>query len=202
MSETQYPYLECLLRDAMGISDGLIKKTRKRLLKDRRDYALIEKRIAYTEDAARKVIEHLSGPAVSAATAQKVSTVDVPELLSASLREPIPPEKQANPEDVPTLEKQTEQLLLQEPWKVPDCEMIFHKKPLNQRILLGRIPQDWINKHGQHLYLLHGIDARKPQRIRVKDNANFTEGMKIPCSWIQNNLWQCTKRMPRGRGKW
>ena len=39
-------------------------------------------------------------------------------------------------------------------------------------------------------------------RIRVKDNRNFRRGMILPCRHVQADLWECTRRSPRRRGKW
>lgn len=38
------------------------------------------------------------------------------------------------------------------------------------------------------------------QRVQVRDNANFSEGLWIPCELIQGNLWRFTGRCPSTPG--
>lgn len=200
----EFIYLECRLRDALGISDGLIKKTRKSILVKGNDFDLVNGKIAYTKATAHRVINHLqNSDASSASTKAKVDVVNRPEILAAALIQPVPGEKQADSADgageTPAVRSTK---LLEGPWEVPDCEMKFHKRPRNPRILQGRIPEEWVKLHGHDFFHRIGIDPRRPQRIRVKDNSKFTERMVVPCRWVQADLWECTQRMPKGRGRW
>ena len=40
------------------------------------------------------------------------------------------------------------------------------------------------------------------QRVRVRSNKNFRAGMKMPCVFLEGNLWRLTRRLPRSPGRW
>jgi hypothetical protein len=42
----------------------------------------------------------------------------------------------------------------------------------------------------------------KRVRVRVRDSANITPGLKMKCLLIDADLWQLSQRLPRWRGKW
>lgn len=188
-----FEYVEVMVREALGISDSLIKKTRRAVLEAGVDFEPVGGRICYTADGVGKVVAYLKGDKTSVRTREKVEAACVTDLLSYAARGAVPAEKQA---------VSAEDSGGGADWTVPACELVFHKAPLNRRIVLGRIPVDWIEAHGCAFRERTGADPERPQRIQVKDSGNFTEQMVIPCRHVQADLWKCTRRMPRGRGRW
>jgi len=200
----KYVHYECRLRALLGISDGLIKKTRREILVRDEDYALVQKKVAYTEEATKKVLDYLLNANTSSTkTLELVGAHQVQDILSSDEIRVVLEEKQGGDESV-KIKKDARKpiLLLNAGWVVPDCEMRFHRMPLNPKIVLGRIDPEWIEKHGVAFQLHTGADPERPQRVRVRSNVNFTRRLIIPCAWVQSNLWDCTRRAPRQRGKW
>ena len=195
---SDFIYLECRIGTALGLSDSMVKSARRRFLKKDADYRMIDGRIAYSPSAVDKLISGLlSCDKSSASTKDKVKAVDVQALLSEALTEPVLKEKQATAEASPTL-------LLAEPYTVPDAVLVITRIfPRNRNILHARLSDEWIKKHGHAYYHRIGIDPRhSTHRIRVTSTRKFTVGMEVPCRWKQADLWVCTCRMPRRKGRW
>jgi len=54
-----------------------------------------------------------------------------------------------------------------------------------------------VNKQG----LRATNEAGELLTVRVRDNANFHRGMRIPCQQIKGSLWRLKGRLPRWRGE-
>jgi hypothetical protein len=66
----------------------------------------------------------------------------------------------------------------------------------------------WERAVNPHILICHAEDA--PQklalshllRVRVRDNANFIRGMKVPATRISDDYYECSAPPPRARGRW
>lgn len=201
-------YLECRIGKTIGLSDSMVKSTRKRFLEDGDDFRRVEGRIAYTKPAVKKMIQSLLDcEKTSPSTKNKVEAADIRAVLAGALAGPVAGEMRGVPEDGG---RRTEDgitdpaRLLAEAWTVPDAVLIVTRLfPRNQHILHARLDPDWIKKHGYDYFHRIGIDPRlETHRIRVTSTRKFTVGMEVPCRWKQADLWTCKCRMPRRRGQW
>lgn len=191
-------YAECRLREGLGISDGLIKKLRRECLKKGTDFELVDcdghRLTAYTAGGVATVLDYmLHGEKNAPSTRQAAAGVCVESLMrSSALRGPVSAEKQAG----------SPVGLIAAPRDVPDAVMSVERLTKNRRILMGGMKEVWIRKYGYGFFHRTGIDPRGPHRIQVHDSAKFIPGMEVPCRWIEAELWECTRRMPRFRGRW
>jgi hypothetical protein len=113
----EFLYLECRVRDVVGISDGLIKKTRREILAEGTDWLLVDRFVAYTAGAVGRVLDYLGGPLASARTRERAA-VDIGMVLEASRREVAVPAGFG---------------------VVPQRVAVVVKKTRNRKIMLGRI---------------------------------------------------------------
>lgn len=186
-------YLECRIGKTVGLSDSLIKKTRRDLLVPEEDFKKVDGRVAYTEEAVAKLFGFLQGSKSSAVARSKIPAMDVSEILSAAQVQAAPAEKQP--------------LLLPLPWTlwaVPDAVLIVARIfPRNSKIMHAKLHPEWIKKNGAAYKSKTGIDPdQATHRIKVRSTQKFVVGMEVPCRWKQSDLWLCTRRMPYRKGRW
>ncbi len=213
-------YLECRLRDGLGISDGLMKKTRRAVLSRDNDFALVDGRIAYTAAAVDKAFGFLKGDKSSDSTRERALVANLSEILDAALIQAVPAEKQATQKAEPTTTASEPPAvrtmnLLSAPWGVPPAVLVVERLTLNDRILMARLHEDWVQEHGFDFFhrilfpVLRDAERNNPDlfktklfRVRVNTSVNFIKGMTVECAHIDQDFWECTQRMPRWRGKY
>jgi len=204
-------YSEKKLAEIIGISHALMRKARKEHL-ETGDYGLTRygnrQVMAYTQEAGHKILEKLAHKAPALILGRDVPTI----LILADVRPHGPPKPPGNILYQPAPPNQK---LLSAPWLCPAAEFIEPEPTGNIKILLAKLAPEWVKENGFDYYnrILWPIltDKERQQdnlfetkkfRIRVNSNINFTLKMRVKAEWIQQDLWECTQRMPRWRGTW
>lgn len=198
-------YLECRIGERLGLSDSMVKSTRKRFLTPGTDFMLVDGKTAYTKNALDKFIDSLLGcEKTSASTKAKVEAARLSTALELALLEPVLCEKQATEKNGAAEQITDPARLLAVPWKIPNAVLLVTRIfPRNNKIMLGKIDPAWVEKNGAAYKSKTGISAGvDTHRIRVNTTKNFTIGMEVPCIWRQADLWECSCRMPKRKGKW
>lgn len=198
-------YLECRIGKTVGLSTALIKKARKQFLKDGDDFKLVAGKIAYTKAAVKALVEGLLNcEKTSGGTKGKVKAVDIRSILSAALLLPTTGEKTGIAEVVEPVSPERRLPLPWTYWRIPEAELIVTRIfPRNSHVMHGKLVPEWIEKNGAAFQKKTGIDPRQlTHRIRVRSTLKFTIGMEVPCRWKQSDLWECTRPMPKRKGRW
>ena len=173
-------YLESSIRDQLGLSDSLIKKTRREVVEDLEGnpcrVVVIQGRnhTAYPESVVEMLVHRLCGKKTRAAGVEHetgAETVDMSSLLSSSL-------VQGDLAEIQDTEK------LRSTEKTLTVSLITK----NRLVMLCENPDD----------------ADLPDvRLRVKDTTRFVHGMEIPgCRFLDVGLYEYAGRLPRARGRW
>lgn len=170
-------YLESALRDRLGITDALMKKTRREVVGEMGSnpcrLVVIQGRshVAYDRSVVEAIVQALSCKKTRAPDEIGLSDASLDELLSSALIQGVPCEIQG-----------TE--------KLQSDEVVLKVKLItkNRLVLLAE------NPNGE------GLD---PVRLRVRDTNLFIHGMLVPgCRHIEGDLYEFAGRQPRSRGRW
>lgn len=213
---SKYRYLEGLLADNLGLSQATLRKARKLFMEEGRDFGRIHhesrKRVAYTKEGAGRIIRGMAeSPEFGARATQRLNPDDITPALDAS----IVLEAGLSVDEPATQPCANATNLLNAPWEVPPATLIVVRPTKNKRILEAVLHPDWVRENGFEYYhrILRPILAEheladpnlfetKLMRVQVKETRKFIRGMEIKAAWVQQDLWECTQRMPRYKGRW
>lgn len=175
---------KCFEQDAAeqaGLSQDQFKAARTQLLQRNVDYAMVGNKIAYTEEAMSRVLASLD---ITVKSPQDGSGAPDPEevtrVVAKSAGEPVSPP--------PALPEAGTPPVKSPPKAAPDPD------ELTAELRVCRI---YPNPH-----IIGAKYNGKIQRVRVNSSKNFKVGMLVPARYINDNLWELTKKCPRRPGKW
>jgi hypothetical protein len=219
----KYVYLESSMADRLGLSQATIRKARRMFLKEGRDFGRIShesrRRVAYTKEGAERIVSSmLESPVFGSRATASIKAGDMSSVLRSSIvREAgasAHEEKEETGESQGT-PAENAALRLTAPWEVPEAVLIVVRLTKNRRILEATLHEQWVRDHGYQYYhrvlfkLLRDHELNNPDlfktklfRVKVKDSRNFIRGMEVRARWLQQDLWECTQRMPRYKGRW
>ncbi len=183
-------YLESALRDGFGVSDSLMKKTRREfvagLAEDPCRLVIIQGRthVAYPLEVVRGVFALLCGKKTRGeAGCSEIDYKDGPcaGVLDAALVRGVTCEIQGDSE-IRSQESGVRSI------RADMVTLKVAKITKNRLILLAEHPDG---------------TERPPVRLRVKDTGLFTIGMDVPgCRHVEEDLYEYAGRQPRSRGRW
>lgn len=196
---SEFVYLESELAKVLGVSRTALREFRTAALGEGVDYGTVKHKgrryVAYGYSAAAKAVREIGG----------VKDADEVALALAAADLTPKPNTTGAPAErgVPGRVGKTEPMkLLEGPWEVPAAELVVEHLTRNDKILMASLSEEWIREHGYKFFHKMGFDPCKKMRVRVKTSVNFIPKMTLECRWIQQDLWECTQRMPRWRGKY
>lgn len=197
---SEFVYLEAALAKVLGVSRTALRQHRTALLKSGVDYGTVKHRgrkcVAYGHSAATNAVLVIGGVKDPGEIALALAAADVAKPETGDLK----PETGGV---VPGRAGKSEvRSLLEGPWVVPDAVLVMEHAVLNDKIVMAFLPDGWIEEHGFKFFHKIGFDPLKKMRVRVRSSENFIKGMTLACRWVQQDLWECTQRMPRWRGKY
>lgn len=193
-----FVYLEGVIAEKLGISTASMRKGRKLFLGEGADWSLIEyerkKRVAYSADGVRSLIEQMLGSdAFGAKATASLAGVDLDSILQAA--------GVGEAACVPAQEAPA-RLLLNGPWECPAGELVVERLTLNKRIMMCRLSEAWVVRHGFNFFHRVGVDPRGLMRVKVRSTAKFIKDMPVECRHVESDLWESTQRLPRWKGRY
>ena len=170
-------YLESVLRDRLGITDSLMKKTRRDVVEAHPEFQVAQVIIngrshaAYARPVIEEIVCVLNGKKTRAPGGGVALDAGLGEILDAALIQGVPVEIQG-----------TEKL------RSDEIELRVRLITGNRFVMLADHPD------GEDL---------DPVRLRVKDTTMFVHGMDVPgCRHVEADLYEFAGRQPRSRGRW
>lgn len=214
---SKYRYLESKLADGLGLSQATIRKGRRLFLEEGADFGRIQhesrQRVAYTKEAAARIISSMAqSPEIGIRATRTLKQADIALVMDSAIVREAGASEQEKTVDIANTQPPC---LLEAPWEVPPAVLVVVRITKNRRIIEAVLHPDWVRENGFEYYyrvllpLLRehettdqNLFQNKFMRVRVKDSRNFTKGMELNAAWVQQDLWECTQRMPRYRGRW
>jgi len=198
---SEFQYLEGRVAESLGISAATLRKGRKLFLVEGETWGLVEfekkRRVAYTMTGLVRLVKGMQDSAEFGARASgAVQAGDLSAVMESALVRAASIEKREAVEEAPAVK------LLEAPWACPEAVLVVERLTKNRRILLAKIDDLWIAEHGYGFFHSIGTDPRGLMRVRVRETKNFINGMPVECRHVQLDLWECTARMPRWKGRY
>jgi len=179
-SQKGFPHRESNLAESFGVSRGTLRDLRGTLLTEDQDWKTLKKRTCLSDDAVRKLDEHLNSLKNGApAFVQDAQPPPLPAPTSADAASP----NAATPG--PSVES------LVEAKNGAEVFLVVHRANFrNPRLIEAHLPG------------ADPLDHANIQRVRVGSSANFIRGMVIPCRHLELDYWELARPCPRWKGRW
>ncbi len=186
---SEFVYAECRAHEALGVSGSAMRKVRKDVLDQDRDWSLVPWNgrtvVAYTKDGLSRAIDALTERTAK----ERPQAAEFDRILISCTIIDDPQQKTA-PDGSRAIEV----------WRMPMVRMVVVKKPRNPKIMLCRVHEDDLHRLAAAMES-RGIPAGL-QRVRVRDHEKFIPHMLIgDCEHEQADLWNYRGKLPRYRGR-
>lgn len=203
----EFVYLEGLIAQELGISTATLRKGRK-LLVEGEHWGRIrhgkKERVAYSMDGVSALLGKKEAKAVLGTKA--IAALEQSEigliLHAADIGACAGAGGGASTQGEGGVEPVDPSRLLAAPWTCPAAVLVVNRLTKNRRILLAVLEESWVSEHGFEFFHKMGLDPRGRMRVRVKNTGKFIKGMAVECRHVEQDLWECTQRMPRWKGRY
>ena len=165
--------LERDLAEQLGLKREILSKIRDRELIENRHYVRTDTGILLKGDGLDAMLQALGHQVENAAPAIPENAA-LPENAAAEEASSPGPQIEVRPPPPKKFERLDEAELV--------VERCFIRNP---HLVMGKV-----------------AGRANLQRVRVRSNKNFRAGMKMPCVFLEGNLWRLTRRLPRSPGRW